>query len=176
MKGNTNNTVHWYAVYTKPRNEKKVRDFITAAGIECYLPMEKSLRLWSDRKRWVSLPLFRSYIFVRIHLRDYSAIMKIDGVVKFVRFGDGPIPIPEKQIKAIRMYEKSGEIIHDHEVEIEPGDEVEVTHGPLKGLFGRMVAIGRRKKVQILIEGVQQSVYLYIPKSFLRKIPGSTAV
>ncbi|NOY38140.1 MAG: UpxY family transcription antiterminator [Chlorobi bacterium] len=176
MGENRNNNIHWYAVYTRPRNEKKVRDLLTNSGFECYLPMVKTLRLWSDRKKWVYFPLFRSYIFVRIDLKDYHDVLNTEGIVKFIRFGDGPVPIPEKQIKAIRMYEKSGEIIHDQEIDIQIGDSVEVIHGPLKGLSGKMVAVNRRKKVQIIIEGVQHSVYLYIPRSFLRKIPGAATV
>ena len=169
---NPKNEVRWYALYTRPRAEKKVRDLLETAGVECYLPLVKSKRIWSDRKKSVSLPMFRSYIFVHIPLNRYLEVLKTDGVVKFIKFSDGPVSIPDQQIHAIKLYEKSGEIIQEEETEMKVGDEVEICHGPMKGLYGTLISLSRRKKVRIMIKGVQQAVYIYIPKSHLRNLSG----
>ena len=71
----------WYAVYTNSRAEKRVSDRIEELGIETFLPLQKTLRQWSDRKKLVEKPLISSYVFVKIIPREYFAVRKIDGVV-----------------------------------------------------------------------------------------------
>ncbi len=165
----------WYALYVKSRHEKKVHELLTQDGITAYLPLEKKLKFWSDRKKWVTEPLFRSYVFVYLDVSDYSIYLKVlqtDGVVKFVRFEGVPVPIPEKHILAIRMYEKSGELISEkEEQELMVGDNVEVIAGPLKGVVGTLVNIGKKRKIRIIIEGLNHSVYVEIKRSYLNKIP-----
>ena len=58
----------WYAIYTKPRTEKKACEELTCKGISTYLPVVKTLKQWSDRKKWVEKPYFPGYLFVRIRL------------------------------------------------------------------------------------------------------------
>ena len=55
----------WYALYTKSRNEKKAHSALVSSGIDSFLPLIKNLKQWSDRKKWVEEPLFRSYLFVQ---------------------------------------------------------------------------------------------------------------
>ncbi|HHJ10847.1 MAG TPA: UpxY family transcription antiterminator [Bacteroidetes bacterium] len=171
-KGKKINKELWYAIYVRSRHEKKVYDLLTEDGITSYLPVERKLKLWSDRKKWVTEPLFRSYVFVFINIADYPVYLKVlqtEGVVKFVRFGGVPVPIPEKHMEAIRIYEKSGEFIsEEEEQELKVGDEVEVIGGALKGVFGRLVEIRKKRKVRIMIDGLNQSVYVDIRKSFLK--------
>ena len=171
MAGNRKNRERWYAIYVRSRHEKKVHEMLTEDGITSYLPVEKKLKIWSDRKKWVTEPLFRSYVFVCLDVSNYNLYLKVlqtDGVVKFVRFEGVPVPIPEKHMEAIRLYEKSGEFIHEEEEQdLQVGDEVEVIGGPLKGVFGRLVKVGRKRKVRIMIDVLNHSVYVSIRRSFL---------
>jgi len=173
MPEKTNNYKRWYAVYTRPRHEKKVYNLLVEQALECYLPLEKTLRQWSDRKKWVTQPMFRSYVFVFIDIRDYLNVLKTDGVVRFVKFEGVAVPIPEKQIQAIRMYEKSGDFITEDISALRKGDIVEVIRGPLKGLYGTLITIGKKRKVRIMIEGVRQDIYLSIRGSYLEKCASS---
>ncbi len=173
-KKNTKEDKQWYVVYTRSRQEKKVRERFLWEGIECYLPLEKRLRIWSDRKKWVEEPLFRSYIFVRVNVGDYHEYLKVlrtEGVVHFVRNRKVPVPVSEALIEAIRRYEASGEFIsEEEEARMKVGDTVEVIRGPMKGLIGTLVSIGKKRKVRIMVEAVQQALYLTVRKSFLKVI------
>lgn len=178
MKGIKKGRKNWYVLYTKSRQEKKVRDRFEQEDIECYLPLEKKLRIWSDRKKWIDEPLFRSYIFVYVDISDYNEYLKVlqtEGVVHFVRIEKNPVIVRDELIEAIRQYEHSGEFIsEEEEKELKVGDSVEVIRGSLKGLFGTLVEIGRKRKVRIMLEAVRQSIYLTVPKSYLKKIEGSS--
>jgi transcriptional antiterminator RfaH len=75
---------------------------IQKKGIDAYLPLQKKLKVWSDRKKWVEEPLIRSYVFVRVCEREYYEVLNIQGVVKYVTFNSKAAPIPDWQIDAMK--------------------------------------------------------------------------
>src|SRR5215467_4877523 len=95
---------YWYAVYTKPRWEKKVFSLFMEKGVEAYCPMNRVRKRWSDRLKWVDEPLFRSYIFVRIAEDEQTSVRMIGGVVNFVYWLGKPAIIKDKEIEIIRKF------------------------------------------------------------------------
>ena len=160
----------WFAVYTNARAEKRVHDRLTDADIESYLPLQKTLRQWSDRKKMVERPLISSYVFVKITPKEYMTVRKIEGVVKFIMIEGRPVPIPEPQIDNLRILCGS-----DAEVEIsnqvyETGDQVEVIIGSLIGLRGELIRVGRRHKVVIRIIQPGMNLTVDIKTNAIRKL------
>ena len=160
----------WYAIYTKPRWEKKVAARLDEKGIENYLPLVKTLKIWSDRKKWVQEPLFRSYIFVHVIEREYIPALQTPGAVRYVSFEGKAVSIPPLQIQAVRSFIESGEDLLTDIPDIKIGDRVLVDRGALKGLEGVLVKYQKKHRVRIMIEGIQQSLYLNLPLSHLRPI------
>ncbi|KPK87538.1 MAG: hypothetical protein AMS27_02255 [Bacteroides sp. SM23_62_1] len=158
----------WYAIYTKPRWEKKVAELLLEKGIDHYLPLQKVLKQWSDRKKWVREPLFKSYIFVYITREDYLPSLQTPGVVRFVTFEKKAVTIPPVQIEAIKTFIATGEELTDETIHVKIGDRVIVTHGTLKGLEGTLIEISKKKRLRIMIEGIQQSLHLKIPASYIK--------
>jgi len=163
----------WYAIYTKSRNEKKVYARLVEAEIESFLPLQKILKQWSDRKKWVEEPLFISYLFVYINQNEYYKVLDVIGVVKYITFERKAAPIPEQQILAIKQFlnNEEDQMISSESFKI--GDQVEIFRGTLKGLLGNLVDIRGKQKVRIEIESIGQSIILTIPKSYLKVIKGS---
>ncbi|MGC9344856.1 MAG: UpxY family transcription antiterminator [Bacteroidales bacterium] len=157
----------WYAVYTKPRNEKKVAYFFERDGIDHYLPLIQRIKIWSDRKKKVDEPLFSSYIFVHIEEREHLAVLKTQGVVRFVTFEGKKVPIRDVQIEAIRKYAETGEELLDNEGDYTIGKKVKVARGGMKGLEGRLVEILGKQRVKVEIEAIGQAVFIQIPKGNL---------
>lgn len=159
----------WYALYTKSRAEKRVEQELKSKGIETYLPLEKKLRQWSDRKKWVEEPLIRSYIFIKTKPNDYQSALNTAGVVTLVKFEGKPATIPDNQIKAIKNIlegEESFEISSDH---FDIGEKVEINTGKLKGLKGELVQHLNKYKVLIRIESINQNLLVHINPSYLKK-------
>lgn len=167
---NGNHEERWYAVYTRPRSEKLVFSRLMEAGIETYLPLQKTYRVWSDRKKLVEKPLLSSYIFVKIARQNFPAVYIINGVVKFVSFEGQPVAIPQKQIDVLRLLIDSNAEIEVTSERFAPGDNVEVISGSLIGLQGELIKTGSRNRVLIRIDKLDQNLMLKIPKTFLRKI------
>ncbi|MFZ2285649.1 MAG: UpxY family transcription antiterminator [Bacteroidales bacterium] len=160
----------WYAVYTNSRAEKRVSDRITEMGIETFLPLQKTLRQWSDRRKLIEKPLISSYVFVRAVPKEFFPIRTTDGVVKFIMIQGKPVAIPEQQITNLRILCGS-----DADVEVSSdvyakGDMVEVIVGSLTGLKGELIRVGRKHKVVIRIIQPGMNLTVDIKTNAIRKL------
>jgi len=159
----------WFAAYTRPRSEKKAYDLLLRSGTEAYLPLVKTLKQWSDRKKWVEEPLFRSYVFVRVSEKEYyNALNANPHTVRYITFEGKAVPIPPAQIEAMKNYIEQGDFGDRDLSGLEPGQEIEVTGGPMRGLRGRLVRAASKQKVRVEIDGVGKALYLEVPSSMLR--------
>jgi len=163
------NVARWYAAYTKPRNEKKVYDRLVSAGIETYLPLQKRLKQWSDRKKMVEEPLFRSYIFVKISQKEYYTVLNTAGLVRYITFEGKAVPIPENQIDQIKQLLEQNVEVEAIDEKLEPGTMVEIKFGSLMGLEGELIEHHGKKKVIVRIEHISHSLLVTLPSGYIAK-------
>ena len=161
---------NWYAVYTRPRFEKQVLKGLVDQGIEGYLPLIKTMRQWSDRKKMVEVPLFSSYVFVHINRSSYDQVLQTHGVVKYITFEGKAATIPSDQIDNLKIIIDSNEKVETTWESRRKGDQVIVTAGSLKGLKGELITEGRRKKVLVRIQGIDQNLTVEVHSSLIETI------
>lgn len=94
----------WYAIYTKPRWEKKITERLQLDGIEAYCPIIRQQRKWSDRLKWVDEPAFRGYVFVQIDTDQRVQVLSCSGVLRFVMVDHKPAKIRPEEIDVIRKF------------------------------------------------------------------------
>lgn len=160
----------WYAVYTRPRFEKQVSQRLQEQGIEAYLPLIKTMRQWSDRKKMVEIPLFSSYVFVHIDRRFYDQVLQTNGVVKYITFEGKAATIPPEQIDNLKIIVNSNEKVETTWEKRIKGDKVVVTAGSLKGLKGELITDGDRRKVLVRIDKIDQNLVVEVHSSLIEKI------
>ncbi|HMO61633.1 MAG TPA: UpxY family transcription antiterminator [Ferruginibacter sp.] len=141
----------WYAVYTKPRWEKKVAALFTEKGIENYCPLNKVIKQWSDRKKMVLEPLFKSYVFVRVAEKEKWAVTAVSGVLNYVYWLGKPATIKDEEIITIKKFLKE---FTDVQVEqcrgLQVNTAVRVKQGVLMNYQGILVEVtGNKAKVKI---------------------------
>ena len=151
---NNDTPYHWFALYTKSRAEKKVYADLQQKGIEAYLPMRKELRHWSDRKKWIEIPIISSYIFVRIQKDDYRRVFESKGVVRYVAHRGKAVMIPDNEIEAMRRTVSSNIIFNVEACDIRKGQIVTIASGPLKGITGEVVEVQGAKKFYMRISHI----------------------
>jgi transcription antitermination factor NusG len=162
---------NWLAVYTKSRAEKKVLIELEFQDIEAYLPLQRKLRQWSDRKKWVEVPLISGYIFVCITRKEYDKVLQTSGVVTYVRFDGKAAVIPDEQIEFIkRMLSQTDIHVEVSTQQLDPGDKVEVTVGPLIGLIGTLVSFKGKKRVAVQLDQLNLSILVDLPSNQIQKI------
>ncbi|MFZ0391553.1 MAG: UpxY family transcription antiterminator, partial [Calditrichia bacterium] len=119
----------WFALYTRPRHERKAHDLLMDKNMEAYLPMVEQVRQWKDRKKRIMMPLFTSYVFVKMELKDRYKALQTHGVIRLVSFGGEPAAIPSWQIEQLKQAIEHPETLQLEEY-LREGDWVKVVHGP----------------------------------------------
>ena len=161
--------VNWFALYTRPRHEKKVNLQLDEKEIESFLPMKKVLKQWSDRKKWIEEPLFRCYLFVHVNPKDRLRALQTYGIVRMVSFQGKPAIVTDEEIDTIRRV-----LSESHDVEAIPllnvGDKVEIVSGPFLGLQGRLESIHGEQRFLVAIESIQQSLRFNVHGADLKVI------
>ena len=161
---------HWYALYVQPRKEKVVHRELQKRDFECYLPLKKEIRKWADRKKQVELPLFTSYVFVKIEEYKQWDVLQVPGAVKFIWFGGKAVPIPEHQIESIKIL-----IARDIAFELIPqqirkGDLVRIKEGPFEGLVGTVLRNDNKTRFLISVNSIGTDIRLEIGEEDLISI------
>ncbi len=152
---------NWHAAYLKYRNEMKVYDLLKSKGIECYLPLISSKRIWSDRTKIIKEPLFTSYIFVKVTSSEYYEVLFTEGVLKFVCFENKPATIQDFQIETLKLFMKN----MNNEIEvstdrIRKGNYVKITNGPLKNAIGEVIETKGRQCLLLRFEHLGYNIHV----------------
>jgi transcription antitermination factor NusG len=160
---------YWHALYVRSRAEKKVLSQLEESGYKAYLPLVLQVRQWSDRKKKVEEPLFKSYVFVYSNEKEYIPILNVYGVIRFVTFEKKAVVVPENQILAIQKFVSDYErgegykMMNDEELKV--GQKVRIINGPMKGLTGRLETICNKRHLIVYIDVVGQSIPVHIPRA-----------
>ena len=157
----------WYAVWTRSRHEQVVRQQLERKGVEVFLPTITRWSRWKDRKKQVDWPLFPGYCFARFEARERLPILKCDGVVNIVSFDGEPAPVPEIEIDGIKRLVTS-DLQYDPCPLVREGTVVEVTHGPLKGIVGRLVRKGAHARLVLAVDLIGQAVSVEVDAADVR--------
>jgi transcription antitermination factor NusG len=160
----------WKVIYCASRQEKKVSAYLSQRNIEHYLPLVKSLRVWSDRKKWVEMPLFNAYIFVRPTETQRDVVQQIPGVVKFLRYNGADAMVAEKDVALIQRLIEKGYQIQQHDMlsPLESGDLADVLDGPFKGEEVEVHYFENEAFVVVSVEGFSNSYKVNLPREVLK--------
>lgn len=165
-------TKRWYVFYTKSRQEKKVQELLERAGFEVFLPMQRVMRQWSDRKKKVEVPLFNSYIFVKDMEYRIADVLKTPGVAWNIRHNGKPAILREEEFQLIQRFINTGYFLETRgEVEaFKVGDRAKIIDGPLAGLSGILTGEDKDRRFNVVLEGIQQVIQVQMPASLLAKV------
>jgi len=159
--------VGWYALWTRSRHEQVVREQLEQKHVEAFLPTVTRWSRWKDRKKKIDWPLFPGYCFARFNPRERLPILKCTGVVSIISFEGEPAPIPVHEIDGIRALVES-ELAYDPCPMIREGMMVEVVHGPLKGVIGRLIRKGSRARLVLSVDLIGQAVSVEVDAADVR--------
>jgi len=165
----------WYAFVTKPRHEKKAKQYLHGAGFEVFLPLQCGLNQWKDRKRWVEKPLFPGYIFCRIAFVNRFDVLQQPSMVRVVAINNQPMPVRDDEIQAIKHFLSTDLELKVYEGLL-PGDHVRIASGVLMGYEGRILQERGERYFVIYIESICKSVSIRANDVKLEKIDSSETV
>lgn len=164
------NTYKWYPIYTRSRAEKKTQLALEKKHITTYLPLRKAEKQWSDRKKIVSEPLLKSYLFVYISSKEYNEILRTPGFSRFIFFSGVIATIPDKQIEDLKLLLANEADLEVSISEIAPGEKVIIKAGPFKGILAELVSLGKNKKIVLRLQNMGYSIYINTSLSYIERL------
>ncbi len=164
------NAISWKVIYTASRQEKKVAALLNRFGIVYYLPLVKKLRIWSDRKKWVEMPLFNGYVFVKPEPSMRDKVLEIPGVVKYLKHNGADAEVSDNELKLIQQLIETGYNVESADrVNLKKGDIVAIQQGPLKGVEAEVLkdAYGS-EYILLAFETISQVVRVILPSGYVK--------
>ena len=158
----------WFAVWTRSRAEKAVHQQLERKGLEVFLPTITRWSRWKDRKKQIDWPLFPGYCFARFDERESLKVLSCAGVATIVSFDGKLAPIPDEELDGIRRLITSG-LQYDPCPLIKEGDLVEVIHGPLRGVKGRLVRKGAHARLVLSVDMISRAVAVTVDAADIRQ-------
>jgi transcription antitermination factor NusG len=153
--------LRWYAVWTRSRHEQVVRTQLDDKQVPAFLPTLTKWSRWKDRRKQIEVPLFPGYVFARFDPDQRLAVLKCSGVVSIVSINGAPAPVPDEEIEGIRTLVTST-LPFDPCPTIRTGTMVEVVHGPLKGVVGRLTRKGTQARLILAVNLIGQGVSVQV--------------
>jgi transcription antitermination factor NusG len=164
----------WYALYVRSRYEKRAHELLLEQGVLSFLPLLDTWKQWSDRKKKVSEPLFRGYLFVNIEMRrEKIMVLDTEGVVKFIGIGKTPSVIFQRDIDWLKQLVMEPDAVHRTVSSLPAGQRVKVLAGPFKDFEGVVVKEGRESRLVVYFESIMQGVEVTISPDVLLPIAGA---
>jgi len=140
----------WFAIYTRPKNEKKVAEQLFKLGIDVYCPMVTKMKQWSDRKKKVESPLISSYVFVNLDEKDRNTVFEVHGIVRYLYWLGKPAIVQDHEIALLKDSLKG--ILSSVEVQgLQPGDSLIISKGPFQGKEG-VVSQVEKNKIRLILK------------------------
>jgi transcription antitermination factor NusG len=159
--------LHWYAAYTWTNHEKRVTQQLSERSVEHFLPVYESVRRWKDRRIKLELPLFPSYIFVRLALCERLKVLQLPSIVRLVGFGGQPTALPDNEIQALRA---SGTLPTEPHPYLTVGRRVRVKAGALGGVEGILIRRKNALRVVLSVNLIMKSASVEVDAGDIERI------
>jgi transcriptional antiterminator RfaH len=160
----------WFPVYTRSRAEKKAYDELLRKGIKAYLPLKKTLKQWSDRKKIIEEPLIKSYLFVHISTKEHSEVLMTNGISRFLYFSGIIASMPDQQIDQLKLLLATDEELEVFDHEIKPGQKVLIKAGPFKDMIAEMVSVHNKQRIILRLDNIGYSIEINTSMAFVEPI------
>jgi transcriptional antiterminator RfaH len=160
-------TYKWHVIYTKSQHEKKVLTDSKSLCVDSYLPLIKSVRYWSDRKKIIDLPLFPNYIFLKLATSKVLKVLDHPSIIGFVKVGNEFVTLPDEQIQSIRLIESKEMDYFVKKNCFTKGKVIQVKCGPLKGLIGEVVNCDKKTYFTIVLKHINNAIFVRLDRNCL---------
>tara|TARA_B100001063_G_scaffold225645_1_gene234636 strand:- start:288 stop:812 length:525 start_codon:yes stop_codon:yes gene_type:complete len=169
-------TEKWYVIKTMSRAEKKTAERLDSFGFTNYLPLQTTIKQWSDRKKKIEVPLIPGVLFINCHESQLIGIYDIQGVHSILRLSGKFAVVREEEIHNLQLLLKDRVDIAEEDFEtILEGELVEVIQGPLQGIIATSIEHQRNYRIIIQFESIGRQFVVHVPRSQVRKIKDKIA-
>jgi transcription antitermination factor NusG len=156
-------SARWFALRVKSRHEKIVALAARNKGFEEFLPLYRWQQTWSDRSKWVEMPLFPGYVFCRLDPANRLPLLTIPGVLNFVSLGKTPVSIDDAEIACVQAAVRS-DLVTEPCSFVDGGPRIRLDRGPLAGTEGILINAADRHQVVVSLTVLRRSIAVNIER------------
>jgi transcriptional antiterminator RfaH len=148
----------WFVAHVKPRQEKALADDCVRFSVEYYLPMiTKVIRRRDNNKpRKSILPLFPGYLSYSGTNETHHQLYRTGRIVAIIEIKHQKKFITE--LSQIYSLLEKGVPLEPFDYTFEPGSEVMIQAGPLRGIRGIVCTVKNRHRLILSVEGLGQAM------------------
>jgi transcription antitermination factor NusG len=158
----------WYVAYTRPQVERKAKAKLDEMYVKTFLPMQTTMRQWSDRRKKIEVPLFPNYIFIHTNSFEKFNLLNIPELVRYVAFEGQPAIVPDSVIESMEKL-LTGDVEVSNE-NLQTGVKVKITQGKFAGVEGTLLRRNVKTRIVVSIEALRQSISVDIPAAYAEAI------
>jgi len=164
----------WRVFYTRARAEKKAETRLEDRRIDVLVPKKKEIRQWSDRKKEVTVPLFRNYLFARVDEKDRLRVLRMKGIVRCVHFDGEPARLREETVEQLQTAQQAPDRLSVADLRPPVGETVTVTDGPLQGLTGEVREHRGQMHILVRVTAIRQAMKVEVPADWVEPVPAES--
>jgi transcription antitermination factor NusG len=168
MHNRSDSPEKWYVVVVKKIPYTDAQPLLRKLGYACYVPVQKQLHYWSDRKKWIDVPILRPYIFLYTNLKDRDLLFENSDFFYFLRSEGRLATSSESEITHLKMLCNEQASVSIQPKPVKKGDKVEIISGPLSGMQGFTFQESGKQRFLIQIESLGQFASIEIESSKLK--------
>jgi transcription antitermination factor NusG len=157
----------WRVFYTRARAEKKCEERIDDRRIDVLVPKKKEIRQWSDRKKEVTVPLFRNYLVARVDEKDRLRVLRTKGIVRCVHFDGEPARLRAETVEQLQTAQQAPGRLSVTDLRPPVGETVTVTDGPLQGLTGEVREHRGQMHILVRVNAIRQAMKVEVPADWV---------
>lgn len=159
MPQNADNEKHWFVAFVMSCRERRVGELLAKSGYECYIPIQREVHKWSDRKKIVDRLVIPRIVFIRCtEIERRKAFDRAPGLCGFINSGKGPgnpAIVRDIEMETFRaMVEKGGREVSVTNETFSPGDHVRIVEGPLEGMECELVSAGATRCIVVRLGAI----------------------
>lgn len=165
--------IGWHVLYVKSRQEKKVHSLLLENKLQAFLPLVTTIRKWSDRKKKVEVPLFSSYVFVKINSpMDFYKALNVEGACAYIRFSNEYAIVREDEITKLKLFVGNEDVKDIKTTPYQPkvGEVSKIKYGPLTGLECEVLRINDMHTIQVRIHSLKQNITANLPSFYFSEL------
>lgn len=162
------NNDKWFVIVSRSAHYKKAADTLKKLQLTYYLPLQRQLHYWSDRKKWVNVPILSPYIFLFTNDSGRKLIFQSCNFLSFLSCNGQPVTVKPEEVDKVKFLCDHSSNMKMEQVPVRKGDRVEVIKGPLLGLSGYAVQENGKHRFLVQILGLGQFASVDVDGAWLR--------
>ena len=158
----------WHVAISKSSYYRKAVGILGKLNVSFYVPIQRQLHYWSDRKKWVDVHILSPYIFLFLNESERKDLFQSCHFLHFMNRDGKLATVNEVEIEKVRLLCNHSSDMRLEQNGFKKGDLVEIVAGPLSGMSGHALQENGKHRFLVQITSLGQFASVEVDRTWLR--------